>query len=198
MNKKSLSLMIVGAIAIGAMGVYFLQFSFQADSASASERQQGGDREMVIAVEEIINGERTAGEVRVTFEDPESLPDRPEDAGGIYVSHGADAITFGTGAIEVEVGVDVENDEEPVTTVNATFSGPEESVTFNENTVFYKDSTDRPNITTEDIEAGTMTIIRTIESGSAADIGENMMIRIWGHQEDGQLIADVVVYEEIR
>ncbi len=198
MSKKLIGLVAIIAMGIGAATVILMQSSFQAEPASASERGQSGEREMIIAVEEVINGERTAGEVRVSFEDPANLPNRPEDAGGVYVSHGNNDITVGTGSIEVEVGVEIVNDEEPVTVVNANYSGPEETVTFNENTMFYKDTTLRPEITTADIEAGAITVTRSVEAGSADDIAENMMIRIWGHQEDGQLIADVVVYEEIR
>lgn len=198
MNKKLLALIIVIAIGTGAAAVWLFQANLQATSVAASERAQSGDREMVIAVEEVVNGERTAGTVRVTFEDPDTLPDRPTDASGLFVSGDATSLTLGTGTIEVEVGIDVINDDEPVTTIDASFSGPEETVQFNDSTQFYADTTARPNITTQDVEAGTLTVTRMLEPGSADAIGENMMIRIWGHQENGRLVADVVVYEPIR
>lgn len=198
MSKKVVGLMLLLAVGVGATAVWLFQANFAASPAVAAPAQQSGEREMVIAVEEVINGERTAGEVRVTFADSDELPDRPEDAFGVYTGHDGSSLTFGTGAIEVEVGVDVVNDEEPVTTVNASYSGPEERVIFTSETQFLKDTTARPEITTEDIEAGSLIVQRTVEAGSANELGENMIIRVWGHEDDGQLIADVVVYEPIR
>lgn len=198
MNKKLFAVVIVIAMGAVAAAVWLFQTNLQTTPVAASERNQEGDREMVIAVEEVINGERTAGTVRVTFEDPDTLPDRPSDASGLFVSIDSSSVTLGTGTIEVEVGIDVVNDEEPVTSVDASYDGPEETVQFGENTAFYADTTARPDITREDIEAGVLTITRLVEPGSADAIGENMMLRIWGHQENGRLVADVVVYEPIR
>lgn len=199
MNKKWIGFLLFLGIGIGVTAVILAQNSpLQATPVAASERAQVGDREMVIAVSENINGEVTEGTVRVTFEESDLLPDTAADTAGVFVSASDNAVTIGTGTIEVEVGVDVINDEEPVTTVDASYDGPEKTILFTDDTQFYADDTPHPDITAADIEAGELTIQRNVTAGNPADIGDNMLLRIWGHDEDGQFVADIVVYEIIR
>jgi hypothetical protein len=153
---------------------------------------------MVIAVEEVKNGERFGGEVRITFADPPELPERAEDAAGLYLGQDGDELSLGTGSIEVDVSVEAVNDQEPVTTVNASHGGDEVQIAVDENTVYYKDVTERPEITKEIVEGGQLRLTRALEPGSPDEIGQNMMIRAWGEIEDGRLVADLIVYDPIK
>ncbi len=164
---------------------------------NAQEDGEPPKREMVIAVEEVINGERFAGEVRVLYQDPPELPPQSEQAGGLFLSQAGDTFAIGTGSIEVEVGVEVRNDEEPVRTVNASHSGDTITVQFDNETVFFEDTTPRPEITPDDIEAGVKTLTRIVEPGTAGEMSENMMVRVWGNWQGDTLQADLVVYEPI-
>ncbi len=194
MNKKLFFVLTIFLLLL--IPAAFLIFS-SSRQVSAQEDGEPPQREMIIAVEQIVNGERFAGEVRVQYQDPPELPPQPEQAGGLFLSQIEDTLAIGTGSIEVEVGVEVKNDEEPVRTVNATHSGDPITVLFGEDTAFLEDTTPHPEITPEDIEAGVKTITRTLAPGTASGLGENMMIRVWGNWQGETLEADLVVYEPI-
>lgn len=188
------SLLLLAALI--AVGAFFGVSRLSASPAAAQEPQP--EKVMVIAVEEIKNGERFGGEVRVTYDDPPELPDQAEDAAGLYLGRDGDALSLGIGLIEVDVSVEAVNDQEPVTTINASHDGDEIQVAVDENTVYYKDVTERPEITPEILAAGELQLTRVLEPGDLDDIGENMEIRAWGDIEDGRLVADVLVYSPIR
>jgi hypothetical protein len=67
-----------------------------------------------------------------------------------------------------------------------------------ENTIYYRDATVRPEITREILEAGQLQLTRVLETGSIDELGENMMIRAWGEIKDGRLLADLIVYDPIE
>ncbi|UCG25764.1 MAG: hypothetical protein JSW55_07185 [Chloroflexota bacterium] len=191
-------LLVAATIAAGAIfGVSRLSTSTAAAQEPAAQEPKP-ERVMVIAVEEVKNGERFGGEVRITFADPPELPERAEDAAGLFLGQAGDELSLGTGSIEVDVSVEAINDQEPVTTVNASHDGDEVQVAVDENTVYYKDVTERPEITQEIVEAGQLRLTRALEPGSPDEIGQNMMIRAWGQVEDGRLVADLIVYDPIR
>jgi hypothetical protein len=142
-------LLVAAAIAAGAIfGLSRLSTSTASAQEPAAEKPKP-EQVMVIAIEEVKNGERFGGEVRITFADPPELPERAEDAAGLFLGQDGDELSLGTGSIEVDVSVEAVNDQEPVTTVNASHGGDEVQIAVDENTVYYKDVTERPEITKE-------------------------------------------------
>jgi hypothetical protein len=205
MNKRILiggfmALLLFAAVTLFAAAA-------QLFAASAAGQEQSGDTEdveatqagdtMYIEISRNLNGEELSGGVLVTFEDPEELPAADPDALGVFVASSGNELTLGTGSIAVTIDVEQLNDQEPVTTADASYDGDEINVLLTENTVFYEDTTEEPFIDREEIEAGQMTVTRTLEAGSAGDIGDNMVVRVWGSMVDGQLVADIVVYERL-
>lgn len=186
-------LLVAAAIAAGAiLGVSRLS------AAPASAQEPKPEKVMVIAIEEIKNGERLGGEVRITYADPPQLPEQAEDAAGLFLNRAGNVLSLGTGLIEVDVAVEVVNDQEPVTTVSASHDGDEVQVAVDENTTFYRDVTELPEITAEILAAGELQLTRVVEPGSLDEIGPNMEVRAWGELEGDQLVADVIVYNTIR
>lgn len=203
MNKK----LVVGgfmALLLFAAVTLFVAAA-QPFAASAAGQGQTGETEdieatkngdtMYIEISRNLNGEELSGGVLVTFENPEELPAADPDALGVFVARNGDTFTLGTGQIAVTVDVEQINDQEPVTTSDVSYDGDEIDVRFTESTIFYEDTTEEPLIDREEIEEGEITVTRTLEAGSAEEIGENMVLRIWGTMVDGQLVADIVVYE---
>lgn len=197
MKKGLLAMLLLGGMALGATAVLLLQ-SGRLASPVLAEAAHNEQRQMVIAVDQVVNGERLSGEVQVAFAAAPELPQRDADLFGLYVQHDADGMTVGTGGISVAVDAEATNDEEPITTISADYDGDEVEVAFTADTQFYLDTTPRPDITAADIEAGEMTLTRTVTAGAAAGLGENMTVRVWGHEENGRFIADVVAYEPIH
>lgn len=203
MNKK----LIVGgfmALLLFAAVTLFVAAA-QPFAASAAGQGQTGETEdieatkngdsMYIEISRNLNGEELSGGVLVTFENPAELPAADPDALGVFVARNGDTFTLGTGQIAVTVDVEQINDQDPVTTSDVSYDGDQVNVRFTESTIFYEDTTEEPLIDREEIEAGEITVTRTLEAGSAEEIGENMVLRIWGTMVDGQLVADIVVYE---
>lgn len=198
MNKRWITIGFAGAFLLGAVGYALTQQLPFSDAVQAQTSAKGEERVMVVAVEENINGEIFAGEVRIRHEDPETLPERAADASGLFLDRNDSELTLSTGAIEVEAGIEAKNDEEPVTTINASHRGVEVTIMVDDDTRFYRDTTKHPKISPADIEAGEMVLERTIEAGSVDEIGENMLLRAWGTERNGTLVADLLVYEPIR
>ncbi len=196
MRKLLTFSLAVVIVTVGAFGIYTAFIGGQPAAAQATDGN--GDRTIVIAVEEIINGETTSGQVEITFERAAELPDTTPNRAGLFVARNGDLFTIGEGAIEVEVDVEAINDEEPVTTINASHSGDEVQLRVTDATVIYADTTEHPDVTDEMLEAGAVTLPSTVVAGSLDAITENTYIRAWGTFDDGVLVADVLVYEAIR
>lgn len=186
---------IFAAFALGAVAYALAPALFTSEPARAAD---GGERIMEIALEVVENGESYGGTVQVNFENPDELPDAPADADGIFVSRDGDTLTLGTGSIEVEIEVEQVNDQEPVEAVSAVHSGPDVAVVVTDDTIVYRDTTPHPEPTRAELEAGTMTMQRTVTAGSLDDLGNNTLVQVWGHYDGDTLIADVLVYESIR
>jgi hypothetical protein len=187
-------------ITLGIAAFILVQTYQPATTVSAQGADEPGKHEKVIeiAVEKNVNGEVTSGEVTITFDDPAILPAERESALGVFLGRDGDVLTLGTGSIEVKVDVEVMNDEDPVTTVNVTHSGDPVEVVVGSDTIVYKDVTGRPEVSDEDLETGRKVITRTIESGSLDDVGEGMILRVWGETQGDRVIAEVLVYEQIH
>lgn len=189
------SSVILTAAIIAASVVFGLP---RLSTSTASAQEAKAEQIMVIAVEEVVNGERFGGEVRISFTDPQELPERTADAAGLFLRREGEELSLGTGAIEVDVSVEVINDQEPVTVVNASHDGDEVQLVVDENTIYYRDATERPEITKEIVAAGQLQLTRVLEPGNLDEIGENMMVRAWGEVNDGVLKADLIVYDPIK
>ena len=191
--------MIGGFIAmfvLGALSFAFAQNTFFSQAATATEGS--GERVMEIAVEEVINGETHSGVVQVKNEEADGLPDISADVDGVFLSYDADTVMIGTGNIEIEVEVEQVNDQEPVMAVSAAHSGPDVAVRVTDATIVYEDTTPDPQPTFDEIDAGEMTLKRTIALGDLANLADNMLIRAWGTMDGETLVAEILVYEEIR
>ena len=191
------SFLVLTSLVVAAIFLIRPSSPVVAVSVQEEDDPEKPERVMEIAIEKVINGETTSGVVRMTFEDPDILPIKAERVVGVFLGQNGDVLTLGTGSIEVTVDVEVVMDEDPVTTLNVTHSGGPVDVKVTEDTIIYKDTTEHPEISDEDIESGNKVVLRTIETGSLDEIGENMILRVWGEAEDGGVIATVLVYEQI-
>jgi hypothetical protein len=186
-------LLVIAVIMAGA--VFGLPRLF---TSTVSAQETKPEQIIVIAIEEVKNGESFGGEVRISFSDPTELPDRVEDTSGLFLSKDGQELSLGTGAIEVDVSVEIINDQEPKRVVNTSYDGGEVHLMVDENTIYYRDATVRPEITREILEAGQLQLTRVLETGSIDELGENMMVRAWGEIKDGRLLADLIVYDPIE
>ena len=200
MRKILITSVILLLVVLGASAFILSQGNHLPDIARAqtSDDQIKHEKIIEIAVEKNINGEITSGEVLITFEDPATLPIYRETALGVFLKRDGKQLTLGTGSIEVEIGVEVVNDEEPVKNINVNYTGDPIEILVSSDTAIYEDVTEIPEVTGEDLETGTKLITRKIQLGSLEEIGENMIIRVWGNKTKGSVIADVLVYERIQ
>ena len=192
---------LITGFVLAALAFWAVPNWFESTSVTAQENL-AREREIVIAVEEVkvINGEETvvAGEVVVKLENPPELPDGPAAVDGIFKGHEGDTISVGTGNIDVSVEVEQVNDQEPVMAVSASHSGPLLDIVTTVDTVIYLETTAEPKPPQADLEAGEMTVPRSIEAGSLDDLGEDTMIQAWGSRDGDTITADVLVITPIR
>lgn len=200
MNKRLVLFLTATGLVVGALALALLLALPAPDAAQAQAPETAAPAQpvMIMAVEQVVNGERFAGEVTVSFTDDPALPAAAPDRSGLFLNRSGDVLTVGTGAIEVEVGVEVFNDNDPVTTIQASHGGDELAIRVTPSTLIYADTTGRPEITPADITAGHKVIQRSLAPGSLDDIGEHMVLRAWGTLQNGELVADILVYEPIR
>ncbi|MFZ0546267.1 MAG: hypothetical protein WAM60_12555 [Candidatus Promineifilaceae bacterium] len=201
MSKKIILGGLMAVLLFAALTLFVA--AVQPFAAFAAGQEQSGDSNnesgetMYIEISRNLNGEDLSGGVFVSLEDPPELPADAPDAHGVFVDRSGDTLTLGTGSIAVTVDVEQINDQEPETTSNASYSGDEVDILLTDNTIFYEDTTPEPQIGREEIEAGHISLTRTLQPGSADDLGEDMILRVWGTMVNGQLHADVVVYDPI-
>lgn len=206
MSKKFIVSGLIAVLFLAAATLFVA--AIQPFSASAAGQAQSGETEeveatqsgdaMYIEVSRNLNGEELSGGVFVTFENPDELPAADPNTLGVFVGRSGNTLTLGTGQIEVTVDTEQLNDQEPVTTANASYDGDEIDIRFTDSTLFYKDTTEEPHIDRPEIEAGQLTVTRTLEPGSADEIGDNMIIKAWGTVVDGQLVAETILYEPVK
>ncbi|MDJ0755422.1 MAG: hypothetical protein QNJ45_17995 [Ardenticatenaceae bacterium] len=132
--------------------------------------------------------------VRTTILPAEELPNEAAAAGGIVVSREDNTIVLGTGAIDlnVEVQIDPETGQETTEAVPST-SGPEIEVVITADTVIYRDITElEPN---EGSESGEVTIQQQVRpANSADDIAEKMEMQVWGERRGDRIVATTIVF----
>ena len=195
--------LIIGG-AIGGFVIAALLFTFAPNwlQGGAVTAQENGEQQMIIAIDnvEVIDGVETVieGEVVVNFENPAEIPAGPIAVDGIFKSQAGDSIFVGSGNVEVEVEVEQIEDQEPLMAVAAAHSGPELEVVLTADTQFYLELTPLPEPTRADIEAGEMTVVRTVQPSSAADLGENIMLQVWGPTDGDTITAEVVLIIPIK
>lgn len=196
MNTKKLVLIGLGAgLVLGMVAVALFSLF---PSPTPALAQSGAGPEIIISVHEVVNGETFAGDVRISYVDAPELPAAAPAASGLFLGRDGNLLHLGAGGISVEVDTEQVNGEEPVTTVQASHDGETVTVQVTAATAVYADTTPHPDITPADIEAGSKTISRTVAPGSVDEIGENSIIRVWGSEQNGQIVADVLVHEPIR
>lgn len=199
-----------GPIVVGlffiSVGLAVAVFAIPWVTAGSVQAQASSDgkphKEIVLAVEKVVDGETISAEARIIFEDAPEIPESAPDAYGLFLSRDERWITIGSGPIDVSVQVEVINDQDPTRIVSASHSG--EPVTFrvSDNTVFLKDTTQRPDLAAEDIAAasefGEIVVQGTTSIGSLEEIGENTVLRVWGEIQNGVLVAKLVVFEVLE
>jgi hypothetical protein len=153
---------------------------------------------MIIALERENNGETTSGTVRVAVENPPALPATAPAATGVFLGRSGDLLELGGPPIEISVDVEVINDEAPVRVVSASHQGAAFQVRLLPDTRFYRIATPEPEITDEILQRGTLTVTRLAEPGSVDELGENVVVTIWGEMNEGVLEATIVAYEPAR
>ena len=198
--KKIVLILSLVIILIAASTFFLMREDSPSQTASAQSEDDTKKHEKVIeiAIEKNINGEITSGEIMMTFEDPPTLPSYRETTLGVFLDQNGDILSLGTGSITVEVSVEVVNDEDPEETINVSYSGEPVDVKVTADTVIYKDITEVPEVTQEDLESGNKVVLREIEPGSLDELEESMILRVWGSEIDGLVTADVLVFEEIH
>jgi len=197
--KKNLLLAIILVLILVTASILLQQTNAPTETASAQiEETKKHERIVEITIEKNVNGEITSGDVLITFEDPPILPVNRETALGVFLGREEDLLTLGTGSIKVEIGVEVVNDEDPVNIINISYTGDPVDIKISAKTVIYKDITEIPDVTVEDLNSGKKLVTREVVPGSLEELGENMVIRVWGNVDDGKVLADVLVYELIQ
>ena len=148
----------------------------------------GGDRVMEIAIDD------GSGPVslRIRIEPAPELPDRPSEAGGVFVRRQDNSIFVGTGDIELDVEVNGNTGERSVT---LSHSGPEIEVVVTRDTIIYRDETDMSPGDPSSWKSGEMTIQQEIKpADSLEEVGENTELQVWGERRGDRVVAEVLVY----
>ena len=192
------TILIAGSVVLVVLlaGVAWLSIqSFTGPSEAAADAPQGKSVKVLELVRDEGNGPMT---LRITVEPADELPNRHVDAGGVFVGREGDVISVGTGSIELDVNVEIIKDQEPDRTVNLSHSGPVVEVVISGATTIYRDVTDLDLQPSKDLQ-GEITIQQVVEAIDSQDgIGENTELQVWGQQQDGRIVAEVLVFHNVE
>ena len=196
--------LLVSITATSLLLVAALLVSVFLGAQAADPGTAGPHKEIIVSIEETINGEITAGNVRLLFADAPELPNKAPSAFGVFLRQTGNKITLGSGSIEVEVRQEVINDQEMTPEVSINHTGPEVSLLLNADTKYLQDTTRIPEISRKEIEAGQVIVPGKVTNSSREELinlftsGEPLILRVWGAQKDGELIAELLVFEIIE
>ena len=127
--------------------------------------------------------------VKTIIEPAAELPQRPAEAGGIFLRAEDNSYFIGTGAISLNVSVI--NGERSVA---AEHSGPEIEVVVGHDTTFYKDVTKVQFEASESKEQRVQQELKVAEQPE--EMSETANITAWGERRGDRVIADVIVFSE--
>jgi hypothetical protein len=205
---------IGGAVALvgGLLVIVFATIQFVDSPTQASGPEQDADgtkpiRVMEIAVDRVIDkGDgpvSQAATVRILTMPSPDVPDASPDVSGVLLDRGAEGLLVGTGSIEAELDVRIENGEAPVSTLTLSHDGPEVQVLVTPDTTVYRDETALPGndldgVLPKDADVsldGEIVIDQVVTLVDSLDeAGENTEVQAWGTETGEGLVADVVVY----
>ncbi len=117
------------------------------------------------------------------------LPQRPAEAGGIFLRAEDNSYFVGTGSISLNVSVI--NGERSVA---AEHSGPELEVIVGHDTIFYDDITELQFEASESTENRVQQEVRVAEQPD--EMPEAANITAWGERRGDRVFADVIVFSE--
>lgn len=129
--------------------------------------------------------------VRTVILPAAELPTRPSEAGGVFIRQEDNSYFVGTGSVSVNVS---EVNGETSTAVD--FSGPEIEVVAGRDTQFYRDVT---KVSFEAAESKEQTIQQEVVAVEQPDgLAKGANFQVWGQKSGDRVIADIVVYSDVR
>ena len=182
---KRVILILGGLIVIaGLAGAAFVGMQLLNTGARASAGGGGG-------LQIVADDGNGAFSVNINFTPAPELPDRPADVAGVFVQRRDNTVFVGTGDIELNV----EDDGSGQPEVSVQHSGPEVEVVISHDTTIYRDITEF-DIEPSARQSGELTVQQVVERDtSAAGIGDNTELQVWGERRGDRVIAEVLVYK---
>ncbi|MDX1415079.1 MAG: hypothetical protein R3293_12860 [Candidatus Promineifilaceae bacterium] len=119
------------------------------------------------------------------------LPQRPSEASGVLVKQEDNSYFVGTGS--VSVSINVVNGE---TSTAVEHSGPEIEVVAQRDTQYYRDVTEVSFESAESKEQTLQQEVILVDQPAEMPSGANM--QVWGEKRGDRVVADIIVYSEVR
>lgn len=147
-------------------------------------------------MELVVNDGSGPVSLRIKVEPAPELPDRPSEAGGVFVRREDNSIFVGTGNIELDVEVNGNTGERSLTLGH---DGPEVEVVVTRDTTIYQDVTDMSPGDPSSWKSGEKIIQQEIKlAGSVEEIGGNTELQAWGERRGDRVVAEVLVYRIVE
>ena len=128
------------------------------------------------------------------------VPQTKPDAFGVLLSVDEDGVTIGTGSIELDLEVTVLDGQEPDRQIVLSNDGPEVKVVLTPDTLLFREDTEMPGHDIGDtvFQSGRIVIQQIVSPVDSLDgLGGNVEVQVWGTEQGGALVAEVLVYREI-
>lgn len=132
--------------------------------------------------------------VRTTILPAPELPSEQAAAAGVLISREDNNLLIGTGAIDLDVDIEVDpaTGQETVSLIPTT-DGPELEVVLTPDTILYRDVTDMSLQPGQ--ESGEREVVQQVRQvNSAEEISGNMELEVWGERRGDRIVAAVLVY----
>lgn len=180
-------LLVIGLLAGGAYTAVQLLAEPETETAVAA-----GSGRVMESVQ--VGNDGIPVSVRTTILPAPELPEDQATAFGIVLSRQDDTLTLGTGAIELNVDVEVDaGTGQETTSVVPSTNGPELEVVLTRDTRLYRDVTDVAGQMPD--ESGEVTITQEIRPVSdSSELKEQMEAQVWGERRGDRIVAEVVVF----
>ncbi len=154
----------------------------------ASNQSIGGDKGPGLLMSS--KGGASQKSIRINLKPAKELPQSKADTAGLFVRREDQSIFIGTGNVQMMVKKQA-GSSNPAD-VSSKYDGPVVEVVVTHQTKIYQDITEMmpPDAT----NGQTAEIQQVVKPGSLDDLGQNMMVSVWGEKQGDRYIAKVISF----
>ena len=136
---------------------------------------------------------------KISIEPSPDLPDSPSEVSGVFSRRQDNSIYVGTGAVKLDLDIELVAGGAIEPTVTLSHSGPVVEVVVTHETMIYRDETEIPGFDDTVAKGGEQSVQQVIIPVDSLDeLGKNTELQVWGRRSGDRVVAEVLVFRIVN